>query len=177
MSFKNFYDLFLHELQDIYNAETQIAEALPHIAKAATSEELREALTKHAKETREQVKRLERVFSLLKEQPENRACAAMDGLLKEASEITRQQKDSVIKDAAIIAACQKVEHYEISSYGTAKAHAKLLDFSEIEDLLCDSLDEEGAANKKLTSLAEGSFFTSGINKQALETHITSRRKA
>lgn len=170
------YELFIDELADMYSSERQIIESLPKLIQLASLPELKEALTKHLKETENQVKRIKKIYSMLNEQPEENTCEAMEGLLKEAEEITEKKNKSPALDAAIISAAQKVEHYEIASYGTLRSFAKHLDFdSEIVDLLQETLDEEGAADKKLTKLADGTIFSSGINKEAAISHNKNRR--
>lgn len=166
MKFNSFEELLIKELQDLYSAETQLVEALPKVASAATSPELKDAIKKHLAETKQQVKRLETALDSLQADTSGETCAAMEGLIQECTEILKSQAPAVLKDAAIIGAAQKIEHYEIAGYGTAKAHAKILEMSEIVDLLEETLKEEAAADKKLTKIAEGTMFTSGVNKQA-----------
>lgn len=160
-------ELFTDELQDMYSAEHQIIEAMPKLIKAASQPELKDALTTHLHETKNQVKRLEEIFGLLNIAAEENTCEAMEGLLKEADELVGGKAKSSTLDAAIISAGQKVEHYEMASYGTLRSFAKHLEMdSEVIDLLQATLDEEGAADKKLTKIACGSFFSSGVNKEA-----------
>lgn len=166
MKFNSFEQLLILELQDLYSAENQLVEALPKVISAVSSPELKEGLKKHLAETKQQVKRLETALGNLQAEFEGETCKGMKGLISECDEILKCHAPAVLKDAGIIGACQKIEHYEIAGYGTAKAHAKLLEMDEIADLLDDSLDEEAAADKKLTKIAEGTMFTSGINKQA-----------
>lgn len=169
MQNQDLYQLFIDELADMYSSENQIIESLPNLIKLAAFPELKEALTKHLEETRNQVKRLDRIFLLLDMTPEEKTCKAMEGLLNEAEDIVRNKTRSSTLDAAIISAAQKVEHYEIASYGTLRSFAKNLGFDrEVIDLLQENLDEEGAADKKLTKIADGSLFSSGINKEAAE---------
>lgn len=172
-----FYKLFLDELEDMYSSEHQIVKALPKLIKLASFPELKEALTKHLKETENQVRRIEKIFSILGVKAKEKTCEAMEGLVREADELTQQKDKSSVLDAAIISACQKVEHYEIASYGTLRSFAKQLDLdSEVVDLIQDSLDEEGAADKKLTKIAEGSFFSSGVNQEAVDRETVSVAK-
>jgi|LakMenEpi03Aug12_release.lakeMendotaPanAssembly.Ray.scaffolds.fasta_scaffold22992_2 ferritin-like metal-binding protein YciE len=169
MKYQTFNDLFIDELKDIYSCEHQIVESLPKLIKLASLPELKEALTKHLKETENQVVRIEKIFTILGIEPVEITCEGMEGLLKEAEELTENKNKTPILDAAIISAAQKVEHYEIASYGTLRSFAKQLNLpSEILELLQDTLDEEAAADKKLTKLAEGSIFSSGVNKEAAE---------
>lgn len=148
------HKLFLEELADIYNAEQQLTKALPKVAKNVETEELREAIESHLEETREHVTRLEEVADSLNESLKRKTCAAMKGLLEEADEIMKEQKSSSALDAAIIAAAQKVEHYEIASYGTLIAWARQMNHDEAVDLLEQTLEEEKAADQKLTSVGE-----------------------
>lgn len=168
MKFTSMEELLINELQDLFSAETQLVDALPKMQNAASSPELKNALKKHLEETREQVKRLETALGHLQAETSGVTCKAMKGLIAEGEEILKSQSSAILKDAALIGAAQKVEHYEIAGYGTAKAHAKMLNLDEIADLLDETLEEESSANKKLTKIAEGSFFTSGINKIASE---------
>jgi ferritin-like metal-binding protein YciE len=169
MTRQNFHQLFVDELQDMYSAENQIIAALPHMIKSAFHSDLKEALSHHLKETKHQITRLEKVFSLLELPCESKHCKGMEGILKEGKELVGHKAPSSIVDAAIISAAQKVEHYEIASYGTLCSFAKHLHLpSEVTSLLNENLDEEGSANKKLTKLADGTFFSSGINKEAVE---------
>lgn len=170
-------ELFIDELKDMFSSEKQIVESLPLLIRAVSLDELKEALTKHLKETQNQVKRLEKIFSLLDITPKEKTCEAMQGLLSEANRIIQNKTKSPILDAAIISAAQKVEHYEIASYGTLRSFAEHLDLdSEISDLLQETLDEEGAADKKLTKIAEGSFFSSGVNREAADAGTSHRSK-
>jgi ferritin-like metal-binding protein YciE len=178
MKKQDLYQLFIDELEDMYSAEGLIITALPTLIKSSFHEELSEAFKNHLKETKHQVKRLEKVFSLLDLPVKKKLCKGMQGILKEGKELISNKKPSPILDAVIIAGAQKVEHYEIASYGTLRSFAQHLDLgSEIINLLNETLKEEGAADKKLTKIAEGSFFTAGINKEAVEkTRGTKRRK-
>lgn len=166
MSNDLFYDLFLDELRDIYDGEKQLVRVLPKFAENASSEELIEAFTNHWNETKNQVKRLEEVFKIINETPESNACEALKGILEEADEMIKKYPKSFVRDAALISAAQRVEHYEIAVYGTIRTFAKHLDLSNVASLLQESLNEEGNANKKLTEIAEGGFFTTGVNKRA-----------
>lgn len=154
MKLESLQDLFLDELKDLYNAENQLTKALPKMAKAASSDELRTAFENHLAETEKQIERLEAVFKQLGESPKGKRCKAMAGLIEEGSEIIEKDGDEATKDAALIAAAQKVEHYEIAGYGTVRTYAVLLGHDEAANLLQETLDEEGAADKKLSELAE-----------------------
>lgn len=167
MKNQGLYQLFIDELQDMYSSEHQIIKCLPKIIKLATLPDLKDALSKHLKETENQAIRIESIFTELDETIKKNTCEAMEGLVKEAEEIIKDKSKSATLDAAIISALQKIEHYEIASYGTLRSFAKHLDLaSEIIDLLQETLDEEGGADKKLTKIAEGSFFSTGVNTQA-----------
>lgn len=165
---KNLNDLFVDELKDMYSAENQLVQSLPKLINLASFSDLKEGLSNHWEETKNQVKRLEKIFSLLDIPAEEEFCEGMNGIIKEADEMLEGQTKSATLDAAIICCAQKVEHYEISSYGTLRSFAKYLDFEdEIIDLIQDSLDEEADADKALTKVAEGGIFTSGVNKEAV----------
>ncbi len=153
--------LYIEELRDLYNAENQITKALPKMAKAATSPELKQAFEMHLEETQGQIGRLEQIFEALGESPKGKTCKAMQGLVEEGEEILKAKADPMVRDAALIAAAQRVEHYEIAGYGTVRTYAKLLKEQKAAKLLQETLDEEGATDEKLTSLAEG-----GINIEA-----------
>lgn len=148
------HKLFLSELADIYSAEQQLTKALPKMAKAAQSDELREAIEQHLEETEEHVSRLEQVAETLNETLKKKTCRAMKGLIEEGEDIVSEQKNSSALDAGIIAACQKVEHYEIASYGTLAAWAEQMGHDEAATLLRETEDEEAAADEKLTEVAE-----------------------
>ena len=161
MAAHNLRDALVDEIKDLYNAEKQLVKALPKMAKGATSDELREALESHLEETENQVTRLERVFELLDEKPRGKHCAGMAGIVEEGSEKLQEDMEDMVLDACLIASAQKVEHYEIGSYGTAIAWADALGLSEVSEVLNETLEEEKAADQKLTALAE-----SGINDAA-----------
>jgi ferritin-like metal-binding protein YciE len=156
MSMSNLQDLYLHELKDIHSAERQILEALPKMAKAASHDELRNAFEEHRRVTEEQVRRLDTIFDELGERPGNKKCRGMEGLIEEGEEILEEDADPDVRDAALIAAAQRVEHYEIAAYGTARTYAQQLGFNNHIELLQRTLDEEGETDKRLTKLAESS---------------------
>lgn len=156
-------DLFEDMLKDIYWAEKALTKALPKMAKKATSEDLVQALESHLEETVGQVERCEQVFEMMGKTARAKKCEAMDGLIREAQEIMESTEEGVVRDAGIIAAGQKVEHYEIASYGTMCAFARVLGEDEIADLLEQTLNEEKLADEKLTEVAESS-----INLEAAE---------
>jgi len=146
--------LFISELRDIYHAEGQLLKALPKMASAASSEELKEAFENHLKETEGQVERLEEVFELLGETPKGKVCHGMKGLIEEGSEILEEDGEDSVIDAGIIVAAQKVEHYEIAAYGSVRTFAELLGHGKVVDLLEATLEEESEANELLNKLAQ-----------------------
>ncbi len=154
--------LFLDELADMYDAEKRIITALPKVIKTATCQSLQEALQQHLEETQEQVSRIEKVFELFDEKPRSKKCPAMAGILSEGEEILSEYKKSPSINAAIISACQKVEHYEIASYGTLRTWAEMLGHDEAAELLDEILEEEKNADETLNELA------SEKNKEALQ---------
>lgn len=163
MKLETLEDLLVHELKDLYNAEKQILEALPKMSKAASSDELRKSFDEHGKVTQKQVERLEKIFKEIGQDPQGKTCHAMKGLIKEGEEEIKEDMDPSVKDAALIAAAQRIEHYEIAGYGTARTYAGILGNDEMRKLLQETLNEEGETDKRLTSLAENS-----INLQAAE---------
>jgi ferritin-like metal-binding protein YciE len=161
MSKESLKELYIGELRDLYSAETQLVKALPKMAKGSANDELREAFEEHLRETTEHVSRLEQIFEQLEEKPTGKKCMGMEGLVKEGSETLKEDYEDDVKDAAIIGAAQRVEHYEMAGYGTVKALAELLGENEHVSLLEQTLEEEKAANEKLTELSEE------INSQAV----------
>jgi ferritin-like metal-binding protein YciE len=154
MAEKDLKALFLHQLKDIYFAENAILKALPQMAEAARSEELKGALAVHLKETEGQVKRLEQVFQIVGEKPEGVECKAIQGIIEEGQEILQAFRDGEALDAGLIAAAQAVEHYEIARYGTLLAWAKQLGLTEVEGLIQETLVEEENTDQVLSELAE-----------------------
>lgn len=162
MKTKGFTDLFEIELKDLYSAEKQLTKALPKMAKAATHDELRQAFERHLHETEAQIERLEKIFQQLNiSHGRVEKCKAMEGLIEEGQKAMEEGLEPLVLDAALICAAQRVEHYEIAAYGCARTFARQLGHNEIADLLQETLDEEGATDKKLTELAEGV-----VNKEA-----------
>src|SRR5438045_7652280 len=155
-------ELYVAELRDLYNAETQLTKALPKMAKAASNSELRQAFEEHLRQTSEQVSRLEQIFEMLEEKPTGKKCLGMEGLVKEGAETMKEDYEGSIMDAALIGAAQRVEHYEIAGYGTVREFAELLGEDEHVPLLEQTLEEEKETDEKLTQLAEQ------INVQAQE---------
>lgn len=162
MKTKGFNDLFEHELKDLYSAEKQLTKALPKMAKATTNDELRQAFEMHLEETEAQIQRLEKIFEQLDiSYGRVEKCKAMEGLIEEGKKVMEEGLEPSVLDAALICAAQRVEHYEIAAYGCARTFARQLGHDDIADLLQETLDEEGATDKKLTKLAEGV-----VNKEA-----------
>lgn len=155
-------ELYVDELKDIYNAENQLLKALPKMAKAASSERLRQGFEEHLEQTRGHVERLEKIFKSLDESPKGKKCVGMEGLVKEGSEVMGEDFEGALMDAALIGAAQRVEHYEIAAYGTISEFAKVLGENEHVSLLEETLQEEKDTDEKLTSLAKE------INPQANE---------
>ena len=146
--------LYINELRDLYNAENQLLKALPKMAKAASSEKLKNAFEKHLEQTKGHVERLERIFEEIDESPKGKTCHGMKGLIEEGSEILDEDGEESVLNAGIIVAAQKVEHYEIASYGSVRTFARLLGKDEEAELLQTTLDEESEANELLNGLAE-----------------------
>lgn len=163
MSLNTLEDLFLDELKDIYNAEKQLTKALPKMAKNAESAELREAFENHLEETKGQIERLEEVFKFLNKTARGKKCKAMEGLTEEGKELMEEDADEAVMDAALICAAQKVEHYEIATYGTLVAWARILGYEDAVGLLEETLEQEKAADEKLTEIS------SELNYAAKET--------
>jgi ferritin-like metal-binding protein YciE len=163
MKTKGFNDLFELELKDLYSAEKQLTKALPKVAKAATNEDLKEAFESHLAETENQIARLEQIFKQLDiSYTRVEKCKAMEGLIEEGKEIMEEGLEPDVLDAALICAAQKVEHYEIAGYGCARTFAQQMGHDDVADLLQETLDEEGNADKKLTEIAE-----SVVNQEAV----------
>ena len=147
------HELFLEQLRDLYSAEQQLTSALPQMKEAAHAAPLKKGFATHLKETKGHVKRLEKIFAKLDEDPSGKTCKAMEGLIKEGKKVINEDASPAVKDAALIAAAQRVEHYEIAGYGTVRAFAKLMGHREAQSLLQATLNEEGACDKKLTKAA------------------------
>lgn len=169
------YEAFLDLLKDLFDAENQIVQKLPKVIQGASNADLKEALSQHLDETKNQVQRLKKIFKMLNENPTGTTCKGIQALFEEGEDEMKKNLPPAVKDAILIIACQKVEHYEIASYGSARTLARHLnqtglddriDFDEIADILQQTLDEESAADEKLTDIAEGGFFSSGVNEEA-----------
>lgn len=146
--------LYVHELNDLHDAESQLAKVLPRMAKAASSKELRLAFEKHVDQSKEHMQRLDRAFSMLQEKPKHVGCKAMKGILDEAEEMIKAEGDPAIKDSGLISAAQRIEHYEMAAYGCARTYARVLEQKEAADLLQKTLLEERAADEALTKLGQ-----------------------
>lgn len=167
MSKESFYKYFVFCLEDLYNMENQIMQTLPKIVNSVTNPEVRKEIEKHLEETDQQIIRLETIFTKLNLEGYSRKCLGMEGILKEGENLIKLKEFSnSILNAAIINLCQKIEHYEMAAYGAARTYAHLLDLKEVENLLQQSLNEEGDSNKKLMQKAEGTLFATGLNKKA-----------
>jgi ferritin-like metal-binding protein YciE len=160
--FNNLQDLFVQQLKDLYDAEQQLTQALPQMAEAASSADLRDAFNMHYRQTQEHVRRLEQVFRGINCEPDSESCPAMRGLIKEGQEMISAKGDPTVRDAGLIAAAQRVEHYEMAGYGTVRTFAHQLGRDDLARILQQTLDEEGQTDKMLTSLAER-----GINQGAV----------
>jgi ferritin-like metal-binding protein YciE len=163
MKLTSLQDLLVEQLKDLYSAENQLIKALPKMAKTATNPDLKAGFTEHLEETRGQVARLEQICEQLDVSPKGKKCAAMEGLIEEGKELMEEEAEPGVLDAGLIAAAQKVEHYEIASYGSARAWAERLGLDEAVQLLTETLEEEKATDEKLTELA-----LADVNEEAEE---------
>ena len=168
---KTLDDLLVHELQDIYNAEGQILRALPKMIKAATHPQLQAAFEEHLEQTDGQVERLEQAFKLLGVPAKGKKCDGMAGLIEEGKKMMEEDAEPSVLDAALIAAAQKVEHYEIASYGCVCTYAEMLGYDQVHDLLGQNLEEEEATDEKLTALAESVINVDAEEPQYSEAGI------
>lgn len=162
MKLNSMDDLYEEQLQDLYSAEQQIMEALPKMIKAASSPELKKAFENHLKQTEEQLNKLKKVFEDLEVEPGQEKCKAMEGIIKESEHILKAKADPKVLDVALIACAQRVEHYEIAGYGTARTYAQMLDHEDQAEILEEILNEEKETDVLLTELAESS-----INQKAM----------
>jgi ferritin-like metal-binding protein YciE len=159
-------DVFVEQIADLYSAEQQLVAALPKMVQAAHSDDLRKALQEHLEQTRGHVTRLEEIKTQVSQTVPVETCEAMKGLIKEGEEVIGAQGDGAALDAALIAAAQRVEHYEIAGYGTARTLADQLGYDRAEELLDETLDEESKADKLLTKIATGGLLGVGVNEEA-----------
>jgi ferritin-like metal-binding protein YciE len=162
-------DVFIEQLRDLYNAETQLVKALPKMAKAAHARELKDGFEHHLEQTKEHVNRLEKIFEELEKKPTGKICKAMQGLVGEGAETIGEKATPEAKDAALIAAAQRVEHYEIAGYGSVRTYAKILGYDEAAETLQTTLDEEAETDEALTTLAES------INLEAVHPNESADR--
>jgi ferritin-like metal-binding protein YciE len=158
MSVDSIEKLFVEELKDLYSAENQITKALPKMVKATKSNELRGAFEHHLKETEGQIRRLDQIFQMLNTNPKGKTCEGMKGVLEEGEQMLSAAKEGDVRDVSLISAAQRVEHYEMAAYGTVRTYAERLGKSEIVHLLQQTLDEEKAADKKLTDISQSVFM-------------------
>jgi ferritin-like metal-binding protein YciE len=166
VSVNSLQELYSKQLSDLYSAEQQIVKALPKMIDATQSEELRDALNEHLNVTKNQVSRLEKIFEQMGERPENEKCKGMEGVLQEGSELLKELEDEDVRDAGIIASAQRVEHYEIAGYGTARTFATLLGQEEAAELLEETLQEEKDADEKLSEIAEELNFEAADSEES-----------
>ncbi|MCU1269871.1 MAG: ferritin-like protein [Acidobacteriaceae bacterium] len=180
MAIESLNDLFVEQLRDIYDAENQLIKALPKMAEGANSDELRQGFEEHLEQTKEHAQRIETIFEQLGQKAKAKKCKGMEGLIKEGSEALDEEMSEDVKDAAIIAAAQRVEHYEIAAYGTVRTFANLLGETEAATLLEQTLEEEKETDDKLTQLAEGINVAaeegSGSKSKSSKTTTTTRGK-
>jgi ferritin-like metal-binding protein YciE len=168
-------ELYVDELRDLYNAETQLVRALPKMAKASSNAELRQGFEEHLRQTSEQVSRLEQIFDMLGEKPTGKKCLGMEGLVKEGAETMQEDYEDAVMDAAIIGAAQRVEHYEIAGYGTVRAFAELMGENEHVSLIEQTLREEKETDNKLSQLAEEINAQAGQGIEETEGRQTSKQ--
>jgi ferritin-like metal-binding protein YciE len=166
MEMESLRDLFIDQLKDIYSAETQVTKALPKMVKAASSTELQEAFKNHLEETQQQIKRLDQIFSNLGKNPRGKKCKGMQGLLEEGEELMEEDAEPEVLDAGLIAAAQRVEHYEISAYGTVRAYARVLGDDRAASLLAETLKEESKTDELLNQLAEDHINIEARNRRS-----------
>jgi ferritin-like metal-binding protein YciE len=165
MKIETLQELFVDELKDLYSAENQIIKALPKMIKSANSDELRGAFEEHLEQTKVHVERLDQIFGDLNASPRGKKCKGMEGLIEEGKELLEEDIEPEVLDAGMIAAAQRVEHYEIAGYGTVRTYAELLGMDEAANLLQQTLDEEKETDRKLTSIAES------VNVEAAEMEV------
>lgn len=169
MKLNTLHDVYVHHLKDLYSAEKQIIEALPKMVKTASTASLQEAFSNHLEQSKNHLDQVQSILNELNVNPGNIKCKGMEGLLTEGEDVIGTSGKGAAKDAALIGAAQRVEHYEMAAYGTARTFARLLGYSEAADTLQAILDEEGETDKHLTSLAEGGLLSEGINDMAKQS--------
>lgn len=168
MEMNSLKELYVEHLRDLYSAENQITKALPRMVKKANSEELKRAFKEHLEQTENQIARLEQIFTTIEKSPRGKKCVGMEGLIEEGKEVLSEKMEAEVRDAALIAAAQKVEHYEIAAYGTVRAYAELLGEEEAVQLLTETLEEEAATDEKLTGIAESTINVQALNGEMME---------
>lgn len=168
MRLNSFENMFIDQLKDLYSAEKQLAEALPKLADAASTPELKQAFRNHLAETQGHMQTVEKMLTSLDEKAGGHKCKGMEGLIEEGQEVVDKRGDSKVKDAALIAAAQRCEHYEIAGYGTARTFARHLGYTQAADTLQQILDQESKTNELLTKLATGQGSPVAINKEAIQ---------
>jgi len=166
MKFNALYDVYVEQLKDMYSAEKQLVDALPKMAEAASTPELRQALEQHLGVTRGQMNKVQALLEEISENPGNKVCVAMKGLVEEGNEVMKKDGSAVARDVALILAAQKVEHYEIATYGGLRSYARTLGFDEAAETLNVILDQEYEADQKLDDIAEGGVLEAGLNEEA-----------
>lgn len=167
MAMSALYDVYVEQLKDMYSAEKQLVDALPKMAKAASTNQLQEAFEQHLSETREHMNKVQSILDELDENPGNKHCKGMEGLVKEGEEVIKEDGSSAARDVALILAAQKVEHYEIATYGGLRAYARILGYDDAADTLDEILDQEYEADQKLDDIAEGGAIEAGLNEEAV----------
>lgn len=166
MNLNTLHDVYVHQLKDLYSAEKQIVEALPKMAKAASADELRKAFQEHLRQSETHLERVRQILDDLDENPGSTKCDGMEGLIMEGEETIKTAGKPAAKDAMLISAAQRVEHYEMAAYGSVRTYANLLGYSDAADVLQLTLNEEGETDEKLTMLAQGGMLNGGINQKA-----------
>jgi ferritin-like metal-binding protein YciE len=169
---KNFEELMHHQIADLISAEQQLIESMPQMAEASTEKKLKTAIEKHHKQTLNQLKRLEKVQEMLGMKPEKVTCKAMKGLIAEGTEAMKDIEPGPLLDAALIGAAQRIEHYEMAAYGTARTHAEMFGMEDVAKILQETLDEEGETDKILTEIAEGNR---GVNQKAIKEQMAASK--
>lgn len=166
MNLNTLQDVYVHQLKDIYSAEKQIIEALPKMVRAASSKDLSKAFSEHLDQSKTHLEEVRQILDEMGVNPGSTKCVGMEGLLQEGEETIKTAGKASAKDAMLISAAQRVEHYEMAAYGSVRTYANLLGYSGVADKLQNILDQEGETDKKLTKLAEGGLFSEGINESA-----------
>ncbi len=166
MALQALYDVYVHQLKDVYSAEKQLVDALPKMAQAASTPELQQAFEQHLGQTQGHLEKVRSILDELDENPGNKVCKGMQGLIEEGSEVTKEKGSNTARDVALILAAQKAEHYEIATYGGLRAYARELGYDDAADTLDAILDEEYEADQLLDDIAEGGALKAGLNEEA-----------